>query len=157
MTGHINARRERELAAAHWLLAAASDTAQARIDWHFVENFDRVPESAAAARRLVHNALDEWHLLQMGDRAMLVVTELVSNAARHAQGDGVRVSVVRFSGDRVRIDVIDRDRTRPEIKLGTLDQEGGRGLLLVEAISSVWGVDLLPGGKRVWAVLEPAS
>jgi serine/threonine-protein kinase RsbW len=123
-------------------------------DWHAAENFQRVPQSAAAARRLVHDTLGGWHLLRMDDRAMVIVTELVSNAINHARGDGMRVSVVRFPDDRVRIGVIDRDRTRPEIKPMTPDQEGGRGLLLIEAMSSVWGVDLLPGGKRVWAELE---
>lgn len=117
-------------------------------------NLERVPESAELARSLVRGALESWGLLRMGEPARVVVTELVSNAVRHAQGDGLRVTVVRLSPERVRIGVVDRDRTRPQVKPMSLDAESGRGLVLVEAMSSVWGVDLLPGGKEVWADLE---
>jgi two-component sensor histidine kinase len=120
----------------------------------FAENMERVPESAAAARQLVTDALGAWDLVQLTDTAALVLSELVSNAVNHARGEGMRVSVIRRADRRVRLSVIDRDRTRPQVRPMTPDGEGGRGLVLVNAVSAVWGVDLLPGGKRVWADLE---
>jgi serine/threonine-protein kinase RsbW len=121
----------------------------------YAESLERVPESAAAARRLVETALHAWGLAHLTDHTLLVVTELASNAIRHADGEGMRVSVTRLSDHRVRVGVTDRDRTRPQINHSTPDQERGRGLLIVDSVSSLWGVDVLPGGKHVWADLEP--
>ena len=121
------------------------------------KSFERTPDAASAARNLVRDVLLSWDLEQLSDCAVLVVTELVSNAVRHAKGDALRVTVVRHSHQQVRVCVIDKDRTRPRFRPGSLDEESGRGLLLVEAMSSVWGVDVLAGGKRVWAVLEATA
>jgi anti-sigma regulatory factor (Ser/Thr protein kinase) len=122
----------------------------------YAENYERVPESAAAARRLVGEALDEWGLPQLADSAGLVLTELVTNSVRHAKGEGMRVNVTRLTGQRVRVSVLDRDRTRPRMQEPDPDgeRERGRGLFIVNATSVAWGVDLLPDGKRVWADVE---
>lgn len=120
----------------------------------FAVNMERIPESAGLARRLVIEALDAWHLQQLADAAALVLSELVSNAVNHASGDGMRVSVSRINDRRVRLAVIDRDRKRPQVRAPGPDAEGGRGLLLVSLTSADWDVDLLPGGKRVWADIE---
>jgi anti-sigma regulatory factor (Ser/Thr protein kinase) len=120
----------------------------------FAENFERVPEAAADARHLVRKALEVWHMLQLADTATLVLTELVSNAIRHAQGEGMRVNVARLTEQRVRVSVLDWDCTRPRIQEPDPVAERGRGLFIVETESVTWGVDMLPGGKRVWAELE---
>jgi anti-sigma regulatory factor (Ser/Thr protein kinase) len=122
----------------------------------YAENFERVPESAAAARRLVSRALEVWDLPQLADSAVLIMAELVSNTVRHAQGEGMRVHVMLVTDRRVRVSVLDRDSTRPQMRNQESDddEEGGRGLYIVDAESVSWGVDLLPGGKRVWADLE---
>jgi len=49
--------------------------------------------------------------------------------------------------------VIDMDRKRPVLRAVSADDEGGRGLRLVDELSDRWGVDPLPWGKRVWADL----
>jgi hypothetical protein len=121
------------------------------------ESYDRRPESATLARHLVHNVLGTWGLSELIDRAGLVATELVSNAVRHARGEGLRVTVIRLPRGRVQVSVLDRDCTQPEIRTPSPDGISGRGLLLVDALSVVWGVELLPGGKRVWAVLEAGA
>lgn len=120
-------------------------------------SLERVPESALAARALVAGALQAWGLAQLMDDTLLVVTELVSNAVAHASGPGMRVSVVRVTALRVRVSVIDPDRTRPQPACFNVKRERGRGLLLVEALSHRWGVHLLRGGKAVWAELEVPS
>lgn len=119
----------------------------------YAENYERVPESAGAARRLVVRALETWQLAQLADTATLVVTELVSNAVRHACGDGMRVTVLRMSDRRVRVSVTDRDPARPRVQDQDPQQERGRGLIIVAAESERWGVELLPGGKQVWSEL----
>lgn len=117
----------------------------------YAASLERVPESAGAARRLVVRALDAWCLSGLTGSVELVVSELVSNAVRHASGAGVRVSVVRVGERRVRVSVFDGDRTRPRVRQPGPDGEQGRGLLIVAAEATAWGVDLLPGGKSVWA------
>lgn len=108
------------------------------------------------ARSLTADALKAWGLPQLVDDACLITTELASNAVDHASsGSGMRVSVVHL-GNLVRISVIDGDRTRPQLRPWDAEQERGRGLLLVNVLSSRWGVSLLPGGKAVWAELEAA-
>lgn len=120
----------------------------------YAESFERVPQSAAAARHLVSGALEIWRLPQLADTATLVLTELVSNAIRHASGEGMRVNVTRLTGQRVRVSVLDQDCTRPRMQEPDPGGERGRGLFIVNAESVSWGVDVLPGGKRVWADLE---
>jgi anti-sigma regulatory factor (Ser/Thr protein kinase) len=120
----------------------------------FAENLERIPASAACARHLVAQALGAWGLPQLCDTATLVLTELVSNAVRHATGEGMRVNVTRLTERRVRVSVLDRDTTRPRMRDQDPRAERGRGLVIVEAESALWGVDLLPGGKRVWADVE---
>jgi signal transduction histidine kinase len=120
----------------------------------YAENFERVEESAAAARRLVSKALAAWRMEQLNDPARSVLTELVSNAVRHADGQGMRVNVQRMDGRRVRVSVLDRSLVRPVVRHPGPDGEGGRGLYIVDAMSACWGVDELPGGKRVWAEVE---
>lgn len=120
----------------------------------FAQSLERVPKSAAAARELLVAALQTWHLVQLADTAALVLGELVSNAVRHAEGEVMRVSVIRRDDGHVRVSVIDRSRTRPKARPTTADAESGRGLVLITALSAAWGVDLLPGGKSVWADLE---
>lgn len=113
-------------------------------------NYDREPGSAADARQFVAGALDAWNLGRFSDDAELIVTELVSNAIAHAEGDGMRVTIDLLAPGAVRIGVIDRSSEQPHLRPATPDQEGGRGMYLVAALSTHWGVDVLPGGKRVW-------
>ncbi|MFI0899390.1 ATP-binding protein [Streptomyces sp. NPDC020983] len=111
-------------------------------------------ESAEDARYLVRTALRAWGLEQLADDGALVVTELVANAARHTRGRLIRVTISRPAHAQVRIDVVDRSKTRPERRHAGELAECGRGLNLVEALTARWGTDPLPFGKRVWGLLE---
>jgi two-component sensor histidine kinase len=83
------------------------------------------------------------------DAATLVVSELVTNAVRHA---GTPVSVrVRLLGSRVRLEVGDGDPRLPQPATGT--GESGRGLRLVTAVARAWGARPTSHGKVVWAEL----
>lgn len=80
---------------------------------------------------------------------LLLVCELVSNACLHAGGP--TELVLRCSGERLRIEVADRDERRPEPrKRDDPAQPGGYGLLIVEQLAQTWGSTRGPEGKRVW-------
>lgn len=80
------------------------------------------------------------------DDAKLLVSELVTNAIRHARSP-VQVTV-RDHGGRLRVEVAD-ESVRPLVYREGL-QEGGRGLLLLDALADRWGVDHHSHGKTVW-------
>ena len=90
------------------------------------------------------------------DDALLLVTELVTNAVRHSRsgrpGDRVTVAVADCGGT-LHINVIDggsadhRPQLRPE---ADDDGGGGRGLWLVQELSSAWGWQETPAGHVVW-------
>lgn len=106
------------------------------------------------ARRLVRAALAAWALNELAEDGVLVVSELVSNAVRHARRASVRVIVERTAQRTVRIAVADLSRTEPVPCLPGLNEEEGRGLLLVAASAARRGVDERRWGKIVWAELE---
>ncbi|MFC5957194.1 ATP-binding protein [Streptomyces pratens] len=112
------------------------------------------PESAATARRLVRVALAVWGLDDLADDGALIVSELVSNAVRHARRESIRLTVDRPGAARVRIGVVDFSRVPPAVKEPDDEGEGGRGLVLVNELAVRWGTELLPWGKRVWAELR---
>lgn len=109
------------------------------------------PESAGVARELVMSRCREWGVESLCDDIALVVTELVVNAIRHA---GTDVTVVLHPiGGGVRLEVQDGSTRplRPRRAAGS--DEGGRGLLLVDALSHRYGVEAETTGKKVWAEL----
>ena len=101
------------------------------------------------ARALVRDALRDWGLNAISDDATLVVTELVTNAVTHG-GSVFRVQLSRTSG-AFRIEVVDDGEGTPEPQPPDTEAEGGRGIMLVDAMSSSWGVENVPQGKLVWA------
>ncbi|WP_329018382.1 ATP-binding protein [Streptomyces sp. NBC_00690] len=121
----------------------------------YSQSLRRAPESVRAARRLVSSALRAWGLEELEDAAWVVVSELMSNAVVHARLRTVRVTVTRLDECVVRVAVVDRSRQVPRSKTADVDDESGRGLAMVAALScGRWGVDPLRWGKRVWADLE---
>lgn len=86
------------------------------------------------------------------DDALLVASELVTNAVMHA---GTRSSLeVRVDGGRLELRVSDGSRRtpRPRTLVGG-PAEQGRGLVLLQALARSWGVEESADGKTVWAVL----
>jgi len=100
------------------------------------------------AREVVSWQLREWDIACLCDDAALVVTELISNAVRHAETE-VQLTVKHLD-DGVRLEVSDRS-FRPLLRRQPwLLGEGGRGLHLVDALSTRHGVDTDAHGKKVW-------
>ncbi len=90
------------------------------------------------------------------DDALLLVSELVTNAVRHGRPD-VIISL-SVAPDRIRIGVRDGSETLPVVPSGqpSVDRPTGRGLLIVAATAQDWGVERSRGtiGKTVWAELD---
>ncbi|AXK36000.1 ATP-binding protein [Streptomyces armeniacus] len=127
----------------------------------FTQRFSSTPRGARLARHLALNQLSAWGVPYgsgASDAAALVVAELAANAATHGRVPG-RDFEVRLSLDAyaLRIDVSDaRGERRPDGAVTPVDgAEGGRGLLLVEALADRWCVlDRVPVGKTVRAELD---
>ncbi|MFC5958938.1 ATP-binding protein [Streptomyces pratens] len=121
----------------------------------YSETLPRDPESAAVARRLVRTALATWGLEDRIDDAMVVITELVSNAVDHGRLASIRVIVSRPSEHRVRLGVVDRSKVVPAMRTDSNgDQVRGRGLVLVDSLTGRWGTDPYRWGKQVWGELK---
>lgn len=105
--------------------------------------------SPREARQSLARQLSAWGLTQVADDVELIASELVTNAIRH--GGGVaQVSLTARDG-RVQIEVGDYSRTPPTPPRDAGVEPSGRGMMLVEALSSRWGVRPEPQGKTVWA------
>jgi anti-sigma regulatory factor (Ser/Thr protein kinase) len=106
-----------------------------------------------AARRAVASWLDERGC-RTGDDALLVLSELVTNAIVHA-GDGCTIDV-RHSDGLLRLEVRDWSPHEPVVRSVAPTDVGGRGLHVVDALADEWGWELMADGKRVWAVVHAA-
>jgi GAF domain-containing protein/anti-sigma regulatory factor (Ser/Thr protein kinase) len=117
----------------------------------------RVPEAVRHARRFTRRTMRSWGVAEEADTVLLVVSELVTNALVHTDGQ-VRLDLT-LSNHRLRVAVTDSSPRTP-VKPTSIGWEatGGRGILLVEAMSAEWGTLPVSGGKQVWAdvVLELA-
>lgn len=118
----------------------------------------RVPNAVLHARRFTARILRSWGVVDTLDEALLVVSELVTNAIAHTQGEvGMDLTL---SADRLRIAVNDASPRSPVKPIWvSWESTGGRGLLIVEATAAAWGSVPLSGGKQVWAEIpwHPAS
>jgi hypothetical protein len=109
------------------------------------------PIAAEQARVLVRLALAEWNMNGVADNALIIATELVSNAMKI--GDVFHLTLSCQNGN-VLIEVSDSSETSPERQRRSVDRVDGRGLLLVEACSKDWGWRLEEaGGKTTWALV----
>lgn len=108
--------------------------------------------SVRLARGIVERTCHEWGLPGVVTDAVLVASELTENMVRHARSDGWLCLQLR--GDLLTIAVADADSRSPRLRPPHERRDGGRGLVLVAALSRTWGTaSRLPGGKVVWAVL----
>ncbi|MDT9690496.1 SpoIIE family protein phosphatase [Streptomyces sp. P9(2023)] len=119
--------------------------------------FDPVGRSVATARAFVRDTLQGWGYAEVVDDAVVLTSELVTNAVIHA---GTAADVLCLRGDDgVRVEVADHypEREIPVQGGRTLahpDRENGRGLLLCAALATRWGVEYTPTHKHVWFQLD---
>ncbi|MDQ0789582.1 PAS domain S-box-containing protein [Streptomyces sp. B3I7] len=121
-------------------------------------SFKPVGRSVATARSFVRDTLQGWGFADIVDDAVVLTSELVTNAVVHA-GTSADVLCLRTE-DGVRVEVSDLypDRELPvqsaAVSMGSPDREGGRGLQLCAALATRWGVEYTPTHKQVWFQLD---
>ncbi|MEU8702191.1 ATP-binding protein [Streptomyces sp. NPDC048680] len=119
-----------------------------------VRRWSRHPRQVGRVRAELRTALASWALVPVTDTALLVLSELLTNAGRHARvspGREIETRFVRLP-DGVRIEVHDASSVRPAGREPALDACDGRGLFLVAAPADRWGsADRNGPGKVVWA------
>lgn len=112
-----------------------------------------VPSSAPIARWFLTDILTAWRLpADITETAALLITELVSNASR--QSDAFLDVRISCTPKALRVGVYDESHRLPHTSEPGLDETSGRGLQLVELLSSKWGVDAEDRGKIVWFSLD---
>ncbi len=115
-------------------------------------------QSGRAARKFTRNTLKEWGLASLVDDAEAIVGEFVANAVSHAarpadSGQPLGLRLLRRTGE-VMCAVLDPSDTAPVLRMPDRNEEAGRGLQMVDALSDVWGWSPVTGrGKAVWAIL----
>jgi anti-sigma regulatory factor (Ser/Thr protein kinase) len=114
--------------------------------------FNRRVETAKEARAWLDTFLRRSGLGgRVVEDAVLVVSELVTNALRHGEGEAVVRASLR--GDVIQLSVTDSGDDLPAQQPIDFARVGGLGLHVVERVSAEWGVSPFPGGKTVWAVI----
>jgi anti-sigma regulatory factor (Ser/Thr protein kinase) len=123
------------------------------------------PEAAKAARDFTSRTLRDWRLDELIEEAVLIASELVTNAIRYGQrtcpggaveaDDAAKVELAwHRQASRVICMVTDRSPLPPVLGSVDQDSESGRGLLVVQALADTWGWMMLgTTSKAVWAAL----
>jgi anti-sigma regulatory factor (Ser/Thr protein kinase) len=110
--------------------------------------------SVRLARQVTRDVLARWRLAYMEDTAVLLVSELVTNAVRHARDTHAIALDLEIGESWLRIEVQDADPCWPHRRTPGGFDESGFGLVLVDALSGKWGVRETATGKAVWAELD---
>jgi Na+/proline symporter/serine phosphatase RsbU (regulator of sigma subunit)/anti-sigma regulatory factor (Ser/Thr protein kinase) len=106
------------------------------------------PSAVAVVRASASPQLAAWNLEEQSFITELILSELITNAIRHASGP-INVRLIR---DRTLIcEVSDRSSTSPHLRYATTMDEGGRGLFLVSQLAERWGTRYTKDGKVIWA------
>ncbi|MFI9149487.1 ATP-binding protein [Streptomyces sp. NPDC053367] len=133
-----------KVAVAH---SAADQETVLGFDVSFLPDDVRVPQM----RRLTRAHLRLWQALHLSDAADVLVSELVTNAIQHGGGHPVRLKETYTHG-KLHIEVTDGNPQPPRPRRPDAAEESGRGLLLVAALASQWGVS--PDGTTTWCSLS---
>jgi anti-sigma regulatory factor (Ser/Thr protein kinase) len=111
------------------------------------------PTAPAEARRQVQEAISAWDAPVDRSVAILLTSELVTNALQHEVGDTVLL-FISCGRDEFCGHVHDTSRTVPIPAEAPADAETGRGLLLTTKLSTEWGYYWTPAGKAVYFTLS---
>jgi anti-sigma regulatory factor (Ser/Thr protein kinase) len=109
--------------------------------------------SSSMSRRFVEHALARWQLQALSDVAVLLTSELVTNAIVHAQTE-VAVTITRDDSRTVTVAVSDRSRSEPRRARHSDESATGRGLGILDALASSWNVAVGSDGKTVTFTLS---
>ncbi|HBF81428.1 MAG TPA: protein phosphatase [Streptomyces sp.] len=126
-----------------------------RLQQHVAQND---PEALTSCRHMIRAAVRAWGAKERADEVELAADELVTNALMHTDGGAiVTIRILAGPERRLRVDVEDRSSALPRRRDAGESGVSGRGLMLVDLLADVWGVEARGGGKCVWcefAVVE---
>jgi len=109
------------------------------------------PEALAEARHMIRAAVRAWGARERADEIELIADELITNALTHTEGSAIATFRVLTGPDRrMRVEVEDSSSALPRRREAGESGVSGRGLLLVDRLADVWGVEARGGGKVVW-------
>lgn len=112
----------------------------------------RGPVAVPEARSHVRAAIRSWDVPVDPDTAILLTSELVTNAVRNEVAGSI-VLAISCSRGHFRVDVHDTSCSLPVMADAPADSETGRGLMLVDSLSAEWGFYRTPSGKAVYFTL----
>ncbi|WP_338674198.1 SpoIIE family protein phosphatase [Streptomyces sp. SCSIO 30461] len=129
-----------------------------RLQQHVAQND---PEALTSARHMIRAAVRVWGAAERADEIELAADELITNALMHTDGGAtVTARVLPGEGRRLRVEVEDRSTALPRRRDAGESGVSGRGLMLVDRLADVWGVESRGSGKCVWcefAMPDPAT
>ncbi len=109
------------------------------------------PEALVAARHMIGAAVRAWGARERADEIELVADELIVNALMHTDGPAiVTLRILAGHQHRLRVEVADRSSALPRRREAGDSGVSGRGLMLVDRLADVWGVEPRGSGKCVW-------
>ncbi|QLJ01911.1 PAS domain S-box protein [Streptomyces sp. NEAU-sy36] len=115
----------------------------------------QLPATAAAVpegRAFLRRTLISWECPEPADDALLLLSEILTNAVRHAEGPvGLRLC---RTATELTVEVGDHSPQLPRPRHATGDDESGRGLFLVRTLADSWGVRPTDEGKTTWFTLK---
>lgn len=101
---------------------------------------------------MIRAAVRSWGAQDRSDEIELVADELMTNALMHTEGSAiVTLRLLTGTDRRLRVEVEDGSSALPRRREAGDSCVSGRGLLLVETLAEVWGVEARGGGKCVWS------
>ncbi|MGW2088809.1 SpoIIE family protein phosphatase [Streptomyces sp. NPDC001880] len=109
------------------------------------------PEALSSARHMIRAAVRAWGAKARADEVELAADELITNALMHTDGGAiVTIRVLTGPERRLRVDVEDRSSALPRRRDAGESGVSGRGLMLVDRMADLWGVESRGSGKCVW-------
>ncbi|MGW0959749.1 SpoIIE family protein phosphatase [Streptomyces gelaticus] len=109
------------------------------------------PEALSSARHMIRAAVRAWGAKARADEVELAADELITNALMHTDGGAiVTIRVLTGPERRLRVDVEDCSSALPRRRDAGEAGVSGRGLMLVDRLADLWGVEPRGGGKSVW-------
>ncbi|HUR51285.1 MAG TPA: ATP-binding protein [Mycobacteriales bacterium] len=116
------------------------------------------PAASREARQATRSVLQGWQVpAQVVDDALLVVSELVTNAVRHAGESSTLELELDQDGSSLRVALADGSTESPSPRPAPHAAEGGRGMTIMAALSDRWGIAPHNGGKQVWWEVDLGS
>ncbi|MGW2641661.1 SpoIIE family protein phosphatase [Streptomyces sp. NPDC001348] len=109
------------------------------------------PEALRLARHMIRATVHAWGAAERADEIELVADELITNVLLHTEGSAVVTLRFLCGADRrLRVEVEDSSSALPRRRDAGVSCVSGRGLVLVDRLADIWGVEARGGGKCVW-------